>query len=259
MTQATAHKLIALPGAMLSMRESDLMIGGADTMFEIPVPSFLIEHPKGLVLFDTGCNPRVADDPDGYWGPLAKLLNVRFTRELAVDAQIRAAGYKPADVKHVVVSHLHLDHAGGLALFPEAKFFIMKGELPHAYWPERRSRAAFILDDILPTRRFDWTELTEDTDLLGDGSLTMLRTPGHTPGESSLIVRLRKEGPILLTGDTLHIRAQLKTLEAMPAFYDRAQASESIRRVKRIQDAGEARLWVGHDPGDWARYPRVME
>jgi N-acyl homoserine lactone hydrolase len=259
MPYATANKLVALPGAMLSMREADLMLAGSDRMLEIPVPSFLIEHPQGLVLFDTGCNPRVAVEPEAYWGPLAKLLNVRMTPDLAVDAQLRAHGYDPADVKFVVVSHLHLDHAGGLALFPQAKFFVMKGELPYAYWPDRRVRRSFILEDLLPTRRFDWSELTEDTDLLGDGSLQMLKTAGHTPGECSLFVRLKRDGPIVLTGDTIHIRPQLDSLQGTATDYDLAQASESICRLKQIQDLGEARLWVSHDPDDWASYPHLME
>lgn len=130
MANATVNRLVALAGATLSMRESDLMIGGSEQILEIPAPSFLIEHSNGLVLFDSGCNPRVAEDAEAYWGPMAKYFKVRFSRELVVDAQIRAHGYNPADVRYVVVSHLHLDHAGGLALFPQAKFFVMKGEIP---------------------------------------------------------------------------------------------------------------------------------
>ncbi len=127
MSDAVADKLIALPGAMLSMRERDLMRGGSEQMMDIPVPSFLIEHPKGLVLFDTGVNPRVAEDPEGYWGAAAKFVNVKCTPDLIVDRQIRQHGYRPEDVTHVVVSHLHLDHAGGLALFPNAEFRTPEG------------------------------------------------------------------------------------------------------------------------------------
>lgn len=253
------NRMIAMPGAMLSMKESELMIGGRDEMRDIPAPTFLIEHPKGLVLFDTGVNPKVAQDPEAYWGRAAKFLNVRFTPELAVDRQVAAHGYKPEEVKYVVISHLHLDHAGGLALFPNATFFTIKGELAHAYWPERRLRHAFILGDILPTRGFKWEEFTGDTDLFGDGSLQLLRTTGHTPGECSLFVRFRNSEPVILTGDTVHLRAQLKTLTPMPSDYDQNDAVESIRRLKRIEDLGLARLWVSHDPGDWDKYPHDMD
>ncbi len=254
MADGYADKLIALPGAMLRMKEADLMEGGSDKMLDLPCPSYLIEHPKGLVLFDTGCNPQVAVDPVGYWGKVAEFLQVRFSPDLVVDAQLKLLGYKPADVKYVVVSHLHLDHSGGLALFPHAQFLIMKGELPYAYWPDRHARAGFIFNDLVPTRRFDWKELEGDTDLFGDGSLKMLKTAGHTPGEASLFVRLRHR-PILLTGDTVHIRAQLGTLAPMGVDWNKSEASESIRRLKEMQDRGEARLWISHDPEDWAEFP----
>ncbi len=259
MVQGTVTRLVALPGAMVGMSESELMVGGRDRMVDLPVPTFLIEHPRGLVLFDTGCNPEAATNPLGYWGKIAEYLHLRFTPDQAVDRQLQNHGYRVEDVKYVVVSHLHLDHAGGLALFPNARFFIMKGELPYAYWPERRARASFKLNDLLPTRRFDWVELEGDTDLMGDGSLLMLKTPGHTPGESSLLVRLPHHQPILLTGDTAHIRAQLETLSPSAMDFDHRAGRESLTRLRRIRDLGEARIWVMHDPDDWASFPHVIE
>jgi N-acyl homoserine lactone hydrolase len=255
---ADANKLIALAGATFSMKESDLMTGGGDTVMDIPVPTFLIEHSKGLVLFDTGCAPEVAVDPESYWGPATKFLkNIRYSKDQVVDQQIKLHGYKLADVKYVVVSHLHLDHAGGMKLFPQAQFLIMRGELPYAYWPDRRARNGFILNDLVPTRGFDWKELAGDTDIFGDGSLMMLKTAGHTPGECSLRIRL-KSGSVILTGDTIHIRPQLQTLAAMDSDYDAGAASASIKRLRDLRDSGDARLWISHAPEDWAEYPHEM-
>jgi glyoxylase-like metal-dependent hydrolase (beta-lactamase superfamily II) len=253
------NKLIALEGATISMSEAGLMIGGSDAMIDIPIPSFLIEHAKGLVLFDTGCAPEVAVDAEGYWGVATKFLkNIRFTKDQVVDQQVKLHGYKPADVKYVVVSHLHLDHSGGLKLFPNAQFLVMQGELPYAYWPEAKARNGFIFNDLAPTRGFAWRELAGDTDIFGDGSLMMLKTAGHTPGECSLQVRLKHES-VILTGDTIHIRPQLETLAAMHSDYDIADASASIRRLREMRDRGEARLWISHAPEDWAEYPHQME
>jgi N-acyl homoserine lactone hydrolase len=259
MSQGNVERLVAMLGATVSMKESDLMIGGGEQMIELPVPIFLIEHPKGLVLFDTGCNPQVAVDPVGCWGKIADYLHVRMKPEEAVDQQLRLHGYKPEDVKYVVVSHLHLDHSGGLALFPQAKFFIMKGELNYAYWPDRHARASFKINDLLPTRRFDWNELEADTDLFGDGSLVMLKTPGHTPGQASLMIRFRRQPPLLITGDTAHIRRQIETLSPMPTDFDRQMATDSIRRIRQIRDGREARIWVMHDPEDWTSFPHRLE
>jgi N-acyl homoserine lactone hydrolase len=259
MSHATATKLIALEGATISMKERHLMTGGSDKIIDIPIPSFLIEHPKGLVLFDTGCAPEVAVDPEGYWGLATKFLrNIRYTADQVVDRQVRLHGYKPEDVKYVIPSHLHLDHSGGLKLFPQAEFVVMKGELPYAYWPDLKARNGFILNDLLPTRGFNWNELGGDTDLFGDGSLMILKTAGHTPGECSLQVRLKQE-TVVLTGDTIHIRPQLETLAAMDSDFDIDEASASILRLKRMQESGAARLWISHAPEDWSNYPHVIE
>ncbi|MGH8013745.1 MAG: N-acyl homoserine lactonase family protein [Candidatus Binataceae bacterium] len=259
MSEATANKLIALTGATFTMKESQLMMGGREIDIDIPIPSFLIEHPKGLVLFDTGCNPEVINNAEAYWGRATKFLrNIRFNRDQVVDQQVKLHGYKPTDVKFVVVSHLHLDHSGGLALFPNAQFLVMEGELPYAYWPKRQARNAFILNDLLPTRGFDWKELPGDTDIFGDGSLKMLKTAGHTPGECSLQVRL-KSGGVILTGDTIHVRPQLETLAAMDSDFDIPQASASIKRLKELQQSGEAKLWISHAPEDWEEFPHEME
>jgi N-acyl homoserine lactone hydrolase len=255
MAKGKASKLIALPGATVTMKEADLMEGGRpEVEVDMPCPAYLIEHPKGLALFDTGCHPQVAIDPRGYWGRIADYLRVRYSPDLTVDSQIKALGYRLDDVKFVVVSHLHLDHSGGMHLFPRAQFFIMEGELPYAYWPRRESRAAFILNDLLPTRRFNWRELPGDTDLFDDGSLVMLKTAGHTPGESSLMVNLPNRA-IVLTGDTVHIRRQLETCAPMPTDWDRPMSSDAIRRLKEMQDRGEVRLLISHDPEDWAEFP----
>src|SRR5271167_3201891 len=86
-SQATADKLIALPGAVLAF--SAALMGGPDEMIEMPVPTFLIEHPKGLVLFDTGCNLKIVEEGAGYIGDFAGSINIRFTRDDVVDAQLR--------------------------------------------------------------------------------------------------------------------------------------------------------------------------
>jgi glyoxylase-like metal-dependent hydrolase (beta-lactamase superfamily II) len=161
-----------------------------------------------------------------------------------------------SDVKYVVISHLHLDHTGYMHAFPNAKFLIMANELRYAYWPDPDRRAVFILDDILPTRNFNWLELDSDFDLFDDGSLVMLKTPGHTPGECSLYVRLANR-KILLVGDTIHLRAQIETGATMPLDTDPAQAALSIQRVKAIRDMHEATVWITHDPEDWVELPHA--
>ena len=79
MAQGKANKLIALPGATLTLTEADMMLGGRpEVELSLPCPAYLIEHPKGLTLFDTGCAPQVAVDPRGYWGRIADYMKVKY-------------------------------------------------------------------------------------------------------------------------------------------------------------------------------------
>ena len=256
MTDGKARRMWALPNAELTVPQALLMHGGAPDLVTIPCPAYLIEHEKGLVLFDTGCHPAVADDPVAHWGPFAEHLQVSYPKEMLLDRQIQALGYKMSDIKYVLLSHLHLDHTGYMHAFPNATFIIMQDELRYAYWPEPHLRDVFVFKDIVPTRGFQWLELNGDFDIFGDGSLHMLKTPGHTPGESSLHVRLPNRS-ILLVGDTLHLREQFNTLSGMPLDTDPATSSLSIQRLRAIRDLHECTVWISHDPEDWDELPHA--
>ncbi len=260
MAEGKARRMWALPGAVFVVPQSALMAGGSNDIIEVPVPSFLIEHPRGLVLYDTGSHPRVAEDVAAYWGEMFRNM-VRFSKDFTVDNQIKALGYKVTDVKYVVMSHLHMDHTGGLFMFPHAKLLTMRGELSYAYWPAPDRRNIFLIDDLLPTRNYQWMELEGEFDMFGDGSLTLLHTPGHTPGSTSLVVRLPHQN-IVLAGDVVHMRDALDTEHTMSVDTDPEQAVASIRRLKAMRDLQGMRIWVSHDPNDWAEMgpaPRVIE
>ena len=123
MSLGFARKMWALDCPTLTVDATTLMYG-LSGMITIPMPSFLIEHPKGLVLFDTGIAPEAITDPVGVYGQeLADGLGIGGTPDQAVDKQIEALGYKTSDVTHVIASHFHFDHAGGTHLFPEAKHY----------------------------------------------------------------------------------------------------------------------------------------
>src|ERR1700680_738030 len=124
MADGKVKRMWALPNAEITAPKSLLMHGGSSDLVTLPCPAYLIEHPKGLVLFDTGCHPKVIDDVIGYWGPLWANIPVKYSQDLTLDRQIKALGYKLEDVKYVVISHLHLDHSGGMYMFPNAKFII---------------------------------------------------------------------------------------------------------------------------------------
>jgi glyoxylase-like metal-dependent hydrolase (beta-lactamase superfamily II) len=149
-----------------------------------------------------------------------------------------------------------MDHTGGLSLFPNAKFLVGANEIRFAYWADPAQRPFFIMDDLVPTRGFDWLEVADDYDLFGDGSLQMLKTPGHTPGECTLLVTLPSR-KFVLTGDTVHTRQDLAEEKPMVIDYDPAQAVASLKRLKRLRDEHHATIWIPHDIDDWHDFPHA--
>ncbi|MQA17213.1 MAG: MBL fold metallo-hydrolase [Pseudonocardiaceae bacterium] len=247
-----ATRLWALDGAWFTVDTGLLVVNGSGDV-TLPVPTFLIEHPRGLVLFDTGVVPQASVDPHGVYGELAEHVNIDFTPDKQVDRQIEALGFSTTDVTHVVVSHSHFDHTGGMYLFPQAKFFIGGADLPYAYWPMPAASVFFRTADLDPTRGFDWNPLAGDHDLFADGSVTVLSMPGHTPGNSSLMVRLANR-TFMLTGDTVHVREALDNELPMPSDYSTKTAVDSVRRLAQLSAADDADIWIAHDPQDWAKF-----
>ncbi|MGH8998434.1 MAG: N-acyl homoserine lactonase family protein [Acidimicrobiia bacterium] len=248
-----AKRLWALDAPTITVDQSLMMVGGSGVV-TIPMPAFLIEHPAGLVLFDTGPAFDAADDPESVYGPLAEMFDMRFPAAVRVDRQLGDLGYKTSDVRYVVASHLHFDHAGGRSLVPDATFLVGPGEMRYAYWPDKAGAAFFRREDFEPTREFNWLELPGgEHDVFGDGALVVFCTPGHTPGELSMLVRL-PERNFLLVGDTVHLRVALEG--EIPNMFDANTqvAAESIRRLKLIRAAADATVWISHDPEDWAEF-----
>ena len=111
------------------------LVVGAEGTVRIPLPAYLIEHEQGLVLFDTSMNPLVCDDPALVFGDRPETSMIVSNPDQRIDRQLAKLGYRPEDITHVVLSHTHSDHAGGLYLFPQAKFFAGPGEFQWAAKP----------------------------------------------------------------------------------------------------------------------------
>jgi N-acyl homoserine lactone hydrolase len=250
----TARRMWALDGARLYLAAADLVTGGEGVQ-EIPAPTFLIEHEQGLVLLDTGLDPAAAGHEDEFYGDLKPLVLARFGPEQAVDAQLAAIGKSPADVTHVVVSHCHFDHTGGLRLFPHTKILIHEAEWQYVHTDPG---PAVRKSDFDTAADADWQRLPGDHDVFGDGAVTLLSLPGHTPGSYALLVRLPSQ-TILLTADTTHLRCAYEAELPMPLDTDHTATVEAIGALKRIAARESARVWICHDPDDWAEWaaPRM--
>lgn len=252
-----AKRLWALENGYLQDDRSALVVGEKGSV-TIPCPAFLVEHERGLVLLDTGLVPAAAENAAAVYGDMATRLGITLKPEHRIDRQLEALGFKTSDIDYVIMSHLHWDHTGGMYLFPQAKFFIMSGEIAYSRWPLPAS-PQYRAEDIDPTLGFDWTEVeSADYDFFGDGSLRFIHLPGHSPGNASLVVRLATQ-TIILAADTAHLRSGLHSDKPMPSDWNTLESVRSIRKLKQLAHSLDAPIWMLHDPEDWAEFKHAPE
>jgi glyoxylase-like metal-dependent hydrolase (beta-lactamase superfamily II) len=159
------------------------------------------------------------------------------------------------DVKYVGISHFHADHTGQLVALKNATLLIGKGDWDGitANPPMGGANAKGFAEWIAEKRKVE--PQSADKDVFGDGTVMMLRAPGHTPGHSILLVRLKEMGPVLLSGDAVHFLENYD-YEGVPGFnFDRAQTIASIQRIKQMQKNLKATLIIQHDPRDIGKLP----
>jgi N-acyl homoserine lactone hydrolase len=218
----------------------------------IPVSMWVIDHPKGLVVFDTGNNVAVSDGScKNYWAAgNCDFLKPSQKREDVIDMQLKKLGYSTDDVKVVVTSHSHLDHVGNIAMFPKAIHVMQKKELYQGWWPEkfqgRATNGTFVLNDLASARDYNFMELNGDYDLFGDGSVMILSTPGHTLGHQSMKVKLASGRSIIITQDAVWMQ---ENLDGYPAGlnYSVQDYTNSLNRLKYMRDLEGADLFMAHD------------
>ncbi|MFC8986191.1 N-acyl homoserine lactonase family protein [Streptomyces sp. NPDC057115] len=255
-------RVTAVDAGPFTMPKGDLLYG-AQGMVTVPSTVAVIEHARhGLILFDTGINHHVADPEaaEAYWGPgLREAYGAQgFTREHAVDAQLRRLGHRPEDVRYVIYSHLHLDHAGGMGYFPGAVHVAQHDELRHAWWPDRWTARGYAFDDYRACRDYEFLELASDTDLFLDGSVTVLRTTGHTPGHQGIVLDLDHHGRVGFLGDAAHLRDGLAKDLPMLSDWNVQQELLTYGRLRALQRAGVP-VFLSHDPDDFAALPKDGE
>jgi N-acyl homoserine lactone hydrolase len=192
---------------------------------------YLMKHGAEWLLWDTGYPDAVADKP------LTTQIGTA-TRPKKLAAQLAEIGVKPADITYVAVSHTHGDHVGNVDMFPTSTLLIQKAEVDWAF--AEGKQAPFKKDRPIKP-------LTGDLDVFGDGSVTILSTPGHTPGHQSLLVRLNKTGYVVLTGDLAHFKDNWDN-DRVPSMNTSAeQTHASHARVLKVLADRKAQLWINHD------------
>lgn len=239
--------------------EANKLVAFAPGKVEVVTTVGIIEHPKhGLILWDTGINHAVADPEqcDAYWGAGIRdaFGGHGFTRDHAIDAQLKKLGSKPEDVRYVVYSHLHLDHAGGMSYFPKAVHVAQRDELRYALWPDTWTRPVYCQNDFKDIRSLDILELDGDFDLFDDGTMRLIRTSGHTPGHQALILDLPQRGKLCLGADVGHLRDGYEAMVPMPWDWSASAMTLTRLRMKQLERAGVP-VFLCHEAKDFAKLP----
>jgi glyoxylase-like metal-dependent hydrolase (beta-lactamase superfamily II) len=247
-------RIFALDCGWITMPRG-LLLEGERGKVRVPVPAFLVEHPKGRVVFDTGVHPDAARRPETRLGELQRFFAVELGADDGVVPRLAALGVEASDVDRVVLSHLHFDHAGGLAALPNARLVVQRREWEAGRDADLRARNTY------DARDFDLGHALElvdgEHDLFGDGRVVCLPTHGHTPGHQSL--RVRQDGAdVVLTADACYLRETLERRHLPPQAHDREGMLAALERFQALERAG-ARLVFGHDPAQWAALSRAPE
>ena len=217
----------------------------------VPISVFLIEHKDGLVLFDTGLDPAIATDHNYISQAIGRFLLKRIFRfeigpEDRLDAVLGAHGFDAGDVRKAIISHLHFDHIGGLTHIPQAELIVSKEEW--AQLSEPNPEREWVLREHIELPDAKWTQIDFQAgddplsalfggsyDVMGDGSLVLLPTPGHTPGSMSLLIRSLLGPPILLIGDLAYDAEAIKD-DRVPGTGNANQLRESYSKVRQLKN-----------------------
>ena len=246
-------RLYAFTCGTLTGEFARLMEGGRGDI-TVPIPAFLIEHPKGRALFDTGLHPDCQRDPAGRLGTrLAGLFQIGFAPGEEVSARLEAIDRDPGKIDFVISSHLHFDHVGGNALIPNATLLVQRREWQAGIEPDTAAQLGFNPRDF--DLGHDLCLVDGEHDVFGDGRVMCLPTHGHTPGHQSLRLRL-DSGEVVLAADACYFCQTLRERRLPRNVYDRTAMLASLDRLEALERGG-ARLFFGHDPEFWQAVPQA--
>ena len=240
----TNLRLYVLDCGMLEVRDISLFSPGVDVGKKKTLADscYLVVHPKGTLMWDTGLNDGIAALPGGQ--KVDEDFHARLKQPVA--AQLKAIGVAPESIDFLGLSHMDFDHIDNVGLFPKSTLLIQKEEYAAAFGPD----AAKYGNDPnnYPTLAANPVrQLEGDHDVFGDGTVVIKRAVGHTAGHQVLSVRLKKSGHILLSGDLAHFTKNWQA-RRVPSFnFDKAASLKAMQDTAAFVKAGKAKFWIQHD------------
>jgi N-acyl homoserine lactone hydrolase len=208
---------------------------------------WLIQHGSEWLLWDTGVPESAHNDPRG-WSTLPKLIVYHLDKTLT--DQLAEIGLKPGDITHVAISHTHGDHIGNMGLFPGSTILMQRAEYD---WINSGNGSNDNVNQLMALARKllgtpkNLRLIDGDADVFGDDSVTLVSTPGHTPGHQSLLVHLKNSGFIILSGDVVHTEENFKK-DIVPSLNTNKEESvASMDKIRRMIATYKAKFFINHD------------
>ena len=221
-------------------------------------PCYLIRHPSGDLIWDTGFTEAIADMANATLNLTDMGAVVTMPHKLS--AQLQELDLTPSDIEFVSFSHAHADHTGNGNLFAHSTWIVDPDERAYMFRPEARADTqSFGFYNQLENAQTRTIDGDADFDVFGDGSVVIVQAPGHTPGHTILRVNLRHAGTVLLTGDMWHL-AESRERRTVPRFNrDRAQTLASMDKVEALATSTSARVIRQHVQEDFDALPRFPQ
>lgn len=245
-----------LPGGFLSMDRSILLTAtDMGQKLRVPVYSILLIHEEGPVLIDAGLNPEGLNDPEQAWGPRAKLIKPELKEGDAIRNRLQQLDLKVSDIKMVIVTHLHWDHTGGLRFFNHCPIFLQRAEFRFAFNP-----APYVSEQYM-RNHFDYPlnyQSIEGDQIILPG-ISVIKTPGHTPGHQSVLARLTSGAHYIFPGDAIPLQENLTRKIPSSNNWNAEQSMDSLYRLEHLALLLGAEIIPSHDMIKWDNLKKSPE
>ena len=215
---------------------------------------YVIQHPKGNLMWDAGLPESLIGLPEPYTSPDGAFT---VSRKDSVLNQLKQIGMTPDDFEYISLSHTHFDHSGHANVFKNATWLVQKDEYDFVTGEGVQEKTPDMYNAIKDLKNIK--KIDGDYDVFGDGTVVLKYMPGHTPGHQALFLDLKEHGPLLLSGDLYHFYEN-REYKRIPIFnYDVRQTRESMKKFEAFAQEKEAKVYLQHQKDDFNKMPKAPE
>jgi len=215
---------------------------------------YVIQHPKGNLMWDAGLPESLVGLPEPYTSPDGAFT---VSRKDSVLNQLIQIGMTPDDFEYISLSHTHFDHSGHANVFKNSTWLVQKDEYDFVTGQEVQEKNSDMYNAIKDLKNIK--KIDGDFDVFGDGTVVLKYMPGHTPGHQALFLDLKEHGPLLLSGDLYHFYEN-REYKRIPIFnYDVAQTRESMKKFEAFAKEKKAKVYLQHQKDDFNKMPKAPQ